>query len=84
MKMNQINYDLLKNKISEIKRMRQETINNYHKLHMSNTRIMWDIFYYANSITHGFLFNSIHNQNLNDSHIQTALFKIGKELNIIE
>jgi predicted transcriptional regulator len=84
MKISQKSYDYLKKEIEIVKQEKQENINSFHKLHYNNTRIMWDILHYINSKNHGETFRMLYAENLNDSHIQTAIFKIGKELNIIE
>jgi hypothetical protein len=84
MKMSKPLYNEIEQKFSEIKKDKQENINWYHKMHQPNKRIVWDIFWLANSITHGQLHDKVRAENLNDSHLYTALLKAGKELNIID
>jgi hypothetical protein len=84
MKISTKTYNQLKSEIEIVKKEKQENIDNMNRLHLNKTRIMWDILSYINSKNHGETFRSLYAEELNDSHIQTAIFKIGKELNIIE
>ena len=46
----------------------------------SDERIMWDVFHRAGKFG---VYNLYNDDSINDAHINTALLKIGKELNII-
>jgi hypothetical protein len=83
MKMSNMLYDELKNNFQEVEQTQQETIDFFHRMHYSNIRIVWDIFWFINSNINKNIYEKIKTENLHDDHIQTALLKIGRELNII-